>query len=69
MDVGYRAGGICGSSDGESVGNLAGMFIMDFFSDWWLERGLQWEKHLYDEFIWRTWWEGTGSREEEHLVR
>ena len=33
-DVGYRAGG-GGSSDGERVGNLVGMFIVDidFLSD------------------------------------
>ena len=29
-------------------GNLVGMFIVDmeFLSDWWLERGLLWERHV-----------------------
>ena len=71
-DVGYGAGGGGGLSDGERVGKLVGnlrLWIWTVLSDWWLERGLPWERHMYDEVTGRTWWEGTGSIEEDQLVR
>ena len=46
--VGDGSGGGGGSSDGESVGNLVVIFIMDmeFLSDLWLEQGILWERHI-----------------------